>query len=347
MGDFIKKTTGEYYLSGVQGKYVCDITPGGAVLKANDGREVGTFTCDPIPGDFPLDLERAPDRPMPVVGVCESEIIAEIQKPGSDGAYFVLPSQLNGAEYPAPDYVVGRMDDYLYDNTGGPRGQLAVHPAAGQFILDNAAHDGNPEGINAIDALLADNDTFMLQNGYLKMPLPDNQQESKAIWEKFLTSIHTLRPLLMSGVPASGLVPSKGTFSSATHKVNLVYASAVPLETYNNRPGTPVQKALHNKVAEAILVAQYYGALKAAASKAKPGTKAKVFLMPLGGGVFNNSFGSIGKSISMAVEMLDDGDREKLTMEVLTWNGNRNEAIETCQLLNMYKKYKAPDVQAP
>ena len=27
-----------------------------------------------------------------------------------------------------------------YDNTGGPRGQLACHPAAAQFVLDNAAN---------------------------------------------------------------------------------------------------------------------------------------------------------------------------------------------------------------
>ena len=27
-----------------------------------------------------------------------------------------------------------------YDNTGGPRGQLAAHPAVAQFLLDNAAN---------------------------------------------------------------------------------------------------------------------------------------------------------------------------------------------------------------
>jgi len=142
----------------------------------------------------------------------------------------------------------------------------------------------------------------------------------------------------MSDVPAEGLIPSKGGFSPTTHKVNLVYASAVPLETYNNRPGTPVQRDLHNKVAFGVLVAQYYAALKTAAIKAKPGTNAKVFLMPLGGGVFNNGFDSIVKSISKAVEMLTDDDRAKLTIQVLTWNGNRNEKLETCRLLGERNK---------
>ena len=30
----------------------------------------------------------------------------------------------------------------MRDNTGGPRGQLAVHPGAGQFIIDNAVLRG-------------------------------------------------------------------------------------------------------------------------------------------------------------------------------------------------------------
>ena len=29
--------------------------------------------------------------------------------------------------------------EYKRDNTGGPRGQLAAHPAAAQFVIDNAA----------------------------------------------------------------------------------------------------------------------------------------------------------------------------------------------------------------
>ena len=40
------------------------------------------------------------------------------------------------------------------DKTGGPKGQLAVHPAAGQFLLDNAACDDRPAGINALDLVL-------------------------------------------------------------------------------------------------------------------------------------------------------------------------------------------------
>ena len=37
--------------------------------------------------------------------------------------------------------------------SGGPRGQLAVHPAAAQFVLDNASSNLGP-GINAVDEIL-------------------------------------------------------------------------------------------------------------------------------------------------------------------------------------------------
>merc|ERR1712194_21538 len=277
---------------------------------------------------------------MPVIGICDSEIMAEIQKPQSDGAYFVLPSQLNGAEYPSPTTVVRRIEEYKFDNTGGPRGQLAVHPAAGQFVLDNAACDGRPHGINAIDKILDRSPKFTLENGYLKMPLPDNDTESNALLAKFLANLDTLRPLIMSGIPASGLTPRKESFSCATHKVNLVYASAVPLEAYNNRPRGEIQKTLHQKAAEGILVAQYFGAMKTAAKRAEPGKKVKVFLMPLGGGVFNNSFDSIGKSMSKAVEMLTDDDRAKLEVQVLTWSGNQQEKLDMRSLLRQYNKLK-------
>ena len=39
----------------------------------------------------------------------------------NDGALFVLPSQLNGAEYPSHEDIVYDVEDYKYDNTGGCR----------------------------------------------------------------------------------------------------------------------------------------------------------------------------------------------------------------------------------
>merc|ERR1711879_459533 len=103
----------------------------------------------------------------------------------------------------------------------------------------------------------------------------------------FVANLHTLRPLVMAGGPVCGLRPNKEEFSSMSHKVNIVYASAVPFKAYLNAQCSSEQESFHLRVAEALLVAQYYGALKVAANAAED-KKATVFLMPLGSGVFNN-----------------------------------------------------------
>ena len=51
----------------------------------------------------------------------------------------MIPSQFNAAEYPYHTDVVFHVEDYKHENGSGPRGQLAVHPAVAQFLLDNAA----------------------------------------------------------------------------------------------------------------------------------------------------------------------------------------------------------------
>ena len=56
------------------------------------------------------------------------------------------------------------MEDYKRDNTGGPRGQLALHPAIAQFLLDNAKTAG--AGIDAADHLLKGTDLEVV-NGTL------------------------------------------------------------------------------------------------------------------------------------------------------------------------------------
>ena len=60
----------------------------------------------------------------------------QITDPAVDGdvakEVYVLPSQLNGAEYPRPDRVKTWLADYFYDVTGGPAGQMAAHPAIAQ-----------------------------------------------------------------------------------------------------------------------------------------------------------------------------------------------------------------------
>lgn len=66
----------------------------------------------------------------------------------------MVPAQLNGEEYPSATRVVHHVADYKEDIRGGPRGQLAAHPAVAQFLLDNAQSVERPKGINAADQIV-------------------------------------------------------------------------------------------------------------------------------------------------------------------------------------------------
>eukprot|EP00928_Gymnodinium_smaydae_P089121 TRINITY_DN73122_c0_g1_i1.p1 TRINITY_DN73122_c0_g1~~TRINITY_DN73122_c0_g1_i1.p1 ORF type:complete len:881 (+),score=229.38 TRINITY_DN73122_c0_g1_i1:48-2645(+) len=308
------------------------------------GRAVGTFSCAPLSrSGAALPRDQGGLAKMPCVEIVDSEVMAEIQKPSNEGAYFVLPSQLNGAEYPSNRHVVERLQDYTFDNTGGPRGQLAVHPAAGQFILDNAATEARPEGINAVDGVLhaSSNFGFRLENGYLVVPTLA-ASDVPAARDAFRQQLQSLRPLVMEGVPACGLRPSKAQFSEAGHSVNLVYASAVPVQAYMNRGGA-AHAPFQAEVASSVLVAQYYGALKSAAAAAlQGGTRATVYLMPLGGGVFNNPWELIAGGMSSAVEMLSREERRCLDIRALTWQGNPRERSTLSALLEARGKLRIP-----
>merc|ERR1712054_251779 len=112
----------------------------------------------------------------------------------------------------------------------------------------------------------------------------------------------------------------------------LVYASAVPINKYVNGIGVVSpdfgdedMRTFQSRIAESVLVAQYYGAMKASAAHRTGSSKVKVFLMPLGGGVFNNSTASIVRAISIATELLDLAERDALTLKVLAFNRARRD----------------------
>mmetsp|Transcript_29101 Transcript_29101/g.53052 ORF Transcript_29101/g.53052 Transcript_29101/m.53052 type:complete len:739 (+) Transcript_29101:33-2249(+) len=304
---------------------------------------------------FPMEILRSPERAplkLPCISVVSSEVVEEVQNPCNDGAFFVLPSQLNGAEYPSERNIVTRLEDYKYDRTGGPRGQLAVHPASGQFMLDNAACDHRPDGINAVDHLLraarasmqstaAKHYDMHLKNGYLVLPHCDAATQVEVI-QGLSSALHTLRCLAMRNVQACGLAPSFTTLSSASHKVSLVFASAVPVDAYMNRVRSTDQLEFQTEVGRLFLIAQYYGALRAAVAEAGP--PRRVFLMPLGGGVFNNRLEVIVGAISTAVDLLvHDGCDVQAKLEIfgLAFKGKPSEKVDMESLFSRFGKLGA------
>mmetsp|Transcript_149387 Transcript_149387/g.263717 ORF Transcript_149387/g.263717 Transcript_149387/m.263717 type:complete len:650 (+) Transcript_149387:116-2065(+) len=318
-------------------------------LSAEPGGSIGVFQSDAISSQpIPFGPGKGLDN-LPTIAIANSEVMKEIQDPANGGAFFVLPSQFNGAEYPSEEDVVEKVNDYIYDRTGGPRGQLAVHPSAGQFVLDNAESSKCSQGINALDTMLSQLKAaglpFELRNGYLVVPRLGDKEVPRAV-DVVHRNLHTVRILCMEGVPATGLTPDHSRFSKATHTVNLIYASAVPVQAYMNT-GSAADEAFQLQIAEALSSAQYYGALKKAVAKSSGAKRTVVYLMPLGGGVFNNPWQSIAKCMSIAVEMLDKRELDLLDIRALTWEGNPAEQSTLSGCLRSTSKFREPGAPIP
>ncbi|CAK9103167.1 unnamed protein product [Durusdinium trenchii] len=195
------------------------------------------------------------------------------------------------------------------DKTGGPRGQLAVHPAVGQFILDNAASDKR-SGLDAAQKVLLDAKaatswptgySLYVKNGYMGVPsCPKANQDH--VLRCLEASLHHMRCICAKDVPSCGLRPDLQGPSTTKHKVSMVYASAIPVKAYLNAGNLDVP--FQEEVGRLVIVSQYFGALRLAYEAAKPGTKQKIFLMPLGGGVFNNRAEVILGALGTALDLL-------------------------------------------
>mmetsp|Transcript_15218 Transcript_15218/g.27060 ORF Transcript_15218/g.27060 Transcript_15218/m.27060 type:complete len:1806 (-) Transcript_15218:62-5479(-) len=359
-GDFVQEPVGTYCLEASDGCFRGEYTfdPDTRQLHKLDklnGQLIGTFLCEPISSTpLPFLQPGSGNCDCPCIRVGDSDVMAQIQLPANEGAHFVLPSKLNGIAYPSHDGVVDVIERYKADNGVGPRGQLAVHPAAGQFLLDNAESERRPQGINAMDGILEalrleGFDDFRCKNGYLQIPrLEDPRQRDRALII-IRQHLHKLRILEMRGVLANGLAPDKTSLSKeARHKVSLMYASAIAVQaTWYGVDAS--HEAFQKQVADELLLAQYYGALRLAAQPhgdQQPGC-VKVFFMPVGGGTYSNSLESVASSISRAVEMLDEEERAKLDIHVLTWSGNPKEREVMTELLLRHRKLKATQEPAP
>jgi len=231
--------------------------------------------------------------------IYDGEISTEIGNPNNNHHYFVLPSQLNGAEYPSHDTIVENISEYQNDRTGGPIGQLSVHHSIGQFIIDNAANDNNPNGINGVKFLTSPDIKSI--NGYLKV----SQSISKSAVKQFKNDIYKLVMIGMEQCPVKNHTHQSATrleSASRSYTVNLIYASAVPMSCYVN----PYTNDNLTEIANTILVAEYFGALQVAFKRGL-GLKIKqcIHLMPLGGGVFRNKQIDIMRSILIAIYYLE------------------------------------------
>ena len=276
----------------------------------------------------------------------------QIQDPQNGDAIFVLPSQLNGAEYPSPTNVITVLNKYKSDPTAGPLGQLSFDPVVAQFVMDHAARTDFTSQflvINAIDKVIEELKirgitSLTLENGYLLVPeklddgeelvLTNGVKPSQTAIIIFDSLSRRLKVLQTDDVPTSGLKPpgeytefNSGSRTTATP----IYASAVPLcyQFTTNAEKSMLQYC----VAGFDLVAQYFGAMVSAYNKSKKsgdasGKRVKLFLTPLGGGAFNNPREMIACSALLAYyqaqQLFDDFDT-KVEVIFLAWDCRKND----------------------
>ena len=288
----------------------------------------------------------------------------QIQKIENGYAIFVLPSQLNGAEYQSLINAITDLNRYKSDPTAGPLGQLSFNPVVAQFVMDHAARTktvitdaGRTDTdftspflvINAIDKVIEELEllgitSLTLKNGYLLVPeklddgkelvLTNGVKPSQTAITIFDSLSTRLKVLQTDDVPTSGLKPpgeytefNSGSITTATP----IYASAVPL-CYQST--TNAEKSmLQYCVAGFDLVAQYFGAMVSAYNKGKQygaasGKIVKLFLTPLGGGAFNNPREMIACSALLAYyqaqQLFDDFD-DKVEVIFLAWDCKKND----------------------
>lgn len=273
------------------------------------------------------------------IQVIESNIQHEMQALAAAGRHkdrnrlYVLPSQLNAAEYPSQHDIVKQVAGYLNDNTGGPRGQLGGDPGVAQFIIDNAANAANAyskgHGIDNTRKM-GKMDGISLQNGYLQV----EERESSAV--SFGEKLQEMELMGVRDVEVVGLDPTLDKFVEASHPTNrdahppnvvdLAYASAVPMTaSYGNLGGEHT-----TQVGNMTLYAQYTAALRMAAVRGN----CDAILMPLGGGVFNNKWANIKRAIAAAFKTTSEQLKEKdVRVYVLAYNGQQAEAENLSALI--------------
>ena len=245
-------------------------------------------------------------------------IQTEIQTVGKRHKIFVLPSQLNAAEYVNDNTIITDVDAYKFDETGGPMGQLSADPGVAQFILDNACNQntGDEKGINNV-RLMGKINGVSLYNGYLKV-------KDKADVEFFKKVLPNMTIFGVRDVPVRGLDSKMEHFVNMNHKVDLIYASAVPYGNLKNGKST-YGNSTHNNVriiAKLTLFAQYVGSMRLAISRGN----CDLILMPLGGGAFKNQFSDIKMAIINAYNFLEkELIKSKVKVYLLLYEENQEE----------------------
>jgi hypothetical protein len=299
-----KSLHGEWSLLNTHGTYKYDPVTSICTTSTNTTGASLVFTqCGPIAPNYDVCCNKVR------ITLLEGNVVNEIHDNTPGKRIYVLPSQLNCAEYPNNQQIVQKIQEYLCDQSGGPSAQLATDPGIAQFIIDNASNEIDRNGFNNMKFVLdADIKGIVLRNGYLSISSTITQEDV----DIFTNRLHLITLTGIENILACGLTQQRKEFASHHGVCDLLYASAVPYGTYGN----PASKRCET-VAKLTLFAQFVCALKYAIQR-KP---CKLYFMPLGGGFFQNPYTWICDALKRAIHTMNPGLFD-VSIFILCWNGN-------------------------
>jgi len=256
----------------------------------------------------------------PDITIVKSNVQDVIQRSSTKDKMVVLPSQLNGAEYQSQYQVVEKLQEYIGDNTGGPRGQLAADPGVAQFIIHNASNQFTIDeysGINNVRLMGVKNyiglgdekelGSIYLKNGYL-------QVKEEVDLDEFIEKLPDMTIMGVRDIPVRGLNKEYQFIKDTGATVDLVYASAVPLRSYYGNDKKPNVI----KIANLTLFSQYIGAMRLAILRGN----CELYLTPLGGNAFKNDLNHIKAAIYKAYEHMEkDLRKNNVKVFIIVWEG--------------------------
>ena len=132
-----------------------------------------------------------------------------------------------------------------------------------------------------------------LVNGYLLET--GRNSVTKGTVSAFSNALPNMQVLGVRDVDAIGLMSDRHTYSKAAHKVDLIYASAVPFGVYGNSNSPNMRK-----IVQMTLFGQYVASLRFALAR----KNCEIHLMPLGGGAFGVNPVDTKSAMISAVEYL-------------------------------------------
>ena len=188
---------------------------------------------------------------------------------------FQVASQMNALEMISPDVQpLDGIENYVHDNTQGPRASLACAP--GTFVRNYWYPATYGQQFNALS-----NYKLACLNGYFIWGT------DPSVGKALSQNNQQIRIPAMIATQVAGVTKQGSTLVPHVHNtvVSQIFSSAVPVNTYRN--GGDYQQQLN--IARAVLQAQYAGTLGlalliGAATKTAP----VVNLTLVGGGVFKN-----------------------------------------------------------